>query len=250
MTWKEVGARFGEAQAPAVMLPLGSIEAHGPHLPLDTDTVIAVKLAETAAELLAKNGTDALCAPAVPLAAASWAEEFPGTVSLTEEAARGVLSGAMHALKRSGASRIAIVNLHFDPVHMVALRAVVDEARLQGLPELVFTDLTRRNNAKRIGGEFATGSCHGGEFETSLMLAADPALVRPSYRELPFLNVDLAAAIREGKRSFRQVGLKDGYCGNPAKATAQEGWRLYHAMAQILFEEAAAAWKLPRARKS
>lgn len=205
------------------LLPLGAIEKHGPHLPLDTDTVLAVALAERCAPAL--GGT---VAPAFTRTAASFAADFPGTVSVPAAEEQRDLVAAVRSL----AGPVVLVNLHFDPEHLRAVRAAAAEE-----PRVVFPDFTRRAHAQRIGGEFATGACHAGEFETSLMLAVAPERVG-DHRALPAREVNLALAIREGQRSFRELGLDEAYCGHPATATAKEGERLLGVLTDIVVEAA------------
>jgi len=242
MSWRELEGRLAAGDPPAVLVPLGAVEAHGPHLPLDTDSIIATHLAGVASERLAAAGVTTTCSPCLPFSVAAWAAGFPGTVSIREDEERSLLTEALDALGRRAVTRVAFVNLHFDPAHMRVVQAVVEERRASGLAGLVFPDFTRRRHAQRIGGEFATGACHGGQFETSMVLAVEPAKVGAAFRTLAPLHVDLAAAIREGKASFRDVGMTQAYCGNPAAASAEEGARLYRELAAIVAEECLAAW--------
>jgi creatinine amidohydrolase len=243
MSWTQLSEILKGPDPPAVLLPLGAVEAHGPHLPLDTDTVIAEYLAGVVAgRLVAGAGARGLVAHPLPLSCAGWAADFAGTVSLAPETAKALLRDSIGAIRRSGAKRIVLVNLHFDPGHMAVVRDMIHSPEGAGV---VFTDFTRRATAARIGGEFASGSCHGGSFETSLMLEAAPSRVKILYRSLPRIDVDLAAAIHEGKRSFHEVGMPQGYCGDPAAAHAQEGRRLYGVLADIIVEECRAAWAHP-----
>jgi creatinine amidohydrolase len=213
-----------------ILLPLGAVEAHGPHLPLDADTRMAVALAQRCAARLPGSRV----APAFTATAASFAASFPGTVSIDPAEEQRALTDAVLALLRAGADRVALVNLHFDPEHMRAVRAVVAELEAKDPGRVVFPDFTRRAHAQAIGGEFATGACHAGEFETSILLAVAPEHVAPAYGQLPPLQVDLARAIREGKRSFHELGLDQAYCGHPATATAAEGERLLGVLAGIV----------------
>jgi creatinine amidohydrolase len=243
MSWSEIAAHLGGQDPPAVLVPLGAVEAHGPHLPLDTDTVIAERLAEVVAdELLRWHGVRALLAHSIPLSVAGWAADFPGTVSLEAHTEEETLRAALRGLRSAGARRIALVNVHFDPGHLAAVKAVMADMPRS---EVVFTDFTRKANAQHIGGEFARGACHGGQFETSLVLAVRPGAVRPLHRDLPPIDLDLASAIRSGKTSFREVGLDQAYCGDPASATAAEGERLYAVLASLIVAEAVAAWGTP-----
>lgn len=213
------------------LLPLGAVEKHGPHLPLDTDTRLAVALAErVAAALRARH--EVHIAPPFTRTAASYAADFEGTVSTPCEEERALLNDAMGRL---AADRVVLINLHFDPEHMRAVKAALALVKEPG--RVVFPDFTRRAHAQRIGGEFATGACHAGEFETSLMLAIAPASVG-DHRSLAAREMDLARAIREGKRSFRELGLDQAYCGHPATASAKEGERLLGVLADIVVSEA------------
>jgi hypothetical protein len=56
------------------------------------------------------------------------------------------------------------------------------------------------------------------------------------------VDIDLAAAIRQGRRSFRELGMAHAYCGDPAGATAEEGQRLYQVLGEIVTQDCAAAW--------
>ncbi|HVL86890.1 MAG TPA: creatininase family protein [Candidatus Thermoplasmatota archaeon] len=216
-----------------VLLPLGATEAHGPHLPLDTDTRIASLLARRCAERLSRRAPARVAEPFVDTCA-SFAASFPGTISADPHDERKRLVDAAEGLLRQGAGGVVLVNLHFDPGHLRAVREAMLDLQPGASGRVVFPDFTRRAHAAAIGGEFATGACHGGEFETSLMLVAAPDLVGSEFRSLPRLPVDLAAAIRAGKTSFREVGMDRAYCGDPARATAEEGERLLGVLCEIV----------------
>lgn len=232
--------RVAGLRAPLALLPLGAVEAHGPHLPLDTDTRIALGLARRCAGTLEHQGKQVLIAPPVTATACSFAASFPGTVSVEAETERRVLVETVRSLHRAGAERVVLVNLHFDPEHMRAVKGAVAELGAKEPGRTLFPDFTRRAHAQRIGGEFATGACHAGEFETSIMLALEPGIVDARYGDLPAHEVNLAQAIREGKRSFRELGLDQAYCGHPASASSEEGKRLLEVLADILVRSLAA----------
>jgi creatinine amidohydrolase len=225
---------------------MGSLEAHGPHLPPETDTIIAEHLARSVASRIESAlGVPAPIAPPFVGTCSSYADGFPGTVSIPADQAASILRAQVDSIAAQGARRIALVNLHFDPGHMGVLRAAVHEYGRSEPGLLLCTNFTQRGNAQRIGGEFATGSCHAGRFETSLMLAAAPELVKDEYGSLPSLHVDLPAAIKAGKKGFKEIGMDRAYCGDPAAATRQEGRALFKSLAEIVVEDCAARWGGP-----
>ena len=95
--------------------------------------------------------------------------------------------------------------------------------------------LTRRWG-RTLSDEFKRGDGHAGRDETSLVLAAGDD-VRASYKELPTLGVSLADGIREGKKTFVELGMSDAYTGAPSLATAEEGEELYDKLAEMVATE-------------
>ena len=83
-----VDRSWPEVRRPVVLVPLGSTEQHGPHLPLDTDTTVASVVAAELAVRLAADGTDAVVAPAIAYGASGEHQCFPGTVSIGTEIGR------------------------------------------------------------------------------------------------------------------------------------------------------------------
>jgi len=91
------------------LVPIGSTEAHGPHLPLNVDVVIAEEVCRRASALVA-GAFDTLVFPAVAYSLTDFAAPFAGTVSLSADAARALLTGVLEGLARSGFTRLAVVN--------------------------------------------------------------------------------------------------------------------------------------------
>jgi creatinine amidohydrolase len=101
----------------------------------------------------------------------------------------------------------------------------------------VFPNITKRELASRLTDEFRSGACHGGSFETSLVMAARPDQVRGErQRALPGVAVSLSRAIRDGKTTFHEAGLTAAYCGDPARATTAEGEQSYATLAALMVE--------------
>jgi creatinine amidohydrolase len=101
--------------------------------------------------------------------------------------------------------------------------------------EVAFPDKRKRRWASTLTEEFRRGDCHAGAYETSLVLAARPELVREEVREgLEPVRISIAEKIREGVESFREAGASDAYFGNPREASIEEGEASYEALAEML----------------
>src|SRR5690606_256814 len=224
LAYPEVEALLGDGRPSVAILPTGSIEAHGPHLPLDTDTLISDEVARRAAQELAARGWNAVRFPALPYGVTDWAASFSGTTTISREVIHELLLQACLQAHGLGFSRVAITHAHLEPGHISTLRAVTRAFEAATGQPLVFADKTRRANAQRLTEEFASGSCHAGQYETSLVLAIRPERVKLDVaRGLPEHVVPLHEKIAAGARDFVDCGVDQAYCGNPAGATAEEG---------------------------
>jgi creatinine amidohydrolase len=219
-TYREIAGRSRERLV--AILPLGAVEAHGPHLPLTTDGIIAQAMAEEGARRLEGRGLQALVLPPLEYSAAPFAGEFSGTVSVRPETAAAMVRDIGWAL----APRItcfALANAHLDPAHLGSLHSAAEELKELGVL-VAFPDLTLKPWALRLGDEFRSGACHAGCYETSVVMAARPELVRGAIRRTLAPNPrSLSQAIRDGKKTFQEAGGPDAYFGAPAEATAGEG---------------------------
>ena len=238
LTWPAV--RDLPAEHTVAILPTGAVEAHGPHLPLGTDIIIAEAMARAGAERLSARGLQVLLLPALPIAPAPFASEFPGTLHAPAEATTLMVTGIVRSLRVHGIHVTAIANAHHDPAHVQALRTAVDEVASSGAGRLVFPDLTRRRWAERLTAEFRSGACHAGRYEGSIVLAEHPELVRRDLMTGLAPNPrSLVEAGRLGHETFSEAGGTDAYFGYPAEATAEEG-RTIVAMLGSILEEAVA----------
>ena len=202
--WPEIDGR------PTLLVPVGSVEQHGPHLPLDTDTRIAAAVAARAATAAL------LVAPPVAYGASGEHEGFAGTVSIGHEALRLLLVELGRSAAR-WAGRLVFVNGHGGNVS--SLVEAVRLLRYEGRDAAWFACA-------------AGGDAHAGRTETSLMLALDPTLVRPERAAgntaplgdlLPMMRAGGVAAVSP-----------NGVLGDPAGASADEGERLLAAMSDSL----------------
>jgi len=204
---------------PVLLLPVGAVEPHGPHAPLGTDTIISSAIcARAASELAGDAPLRVLVLPAIAYGVTRYGAAFPGAVTVGEGALETMVGEICGSLRAQGFTHVVIVNSHFEPGHVAALRRAASETGAALL------DLTRRVNAQQLTDEFRSGAAHAGRYETSLVLATQPELVDvEAMRALPAVVVDMPAAIAEGKTDFQAMGMDRAYCGAPAESSAAEG---------------------------
>jgi creatinine amidohydrolase len=213
---------LAQAQWPAVeknlrrllVVPVGSLEQHGPHLPLDTDTRIAVAVARRAC----RRRVGVALAPALPVGASGEHAAFPGTLSIGAEA----LTTCLIELGRHASLHwpaLIVVNGHGGNV--TAVEAAVRRLRSEGRACLAW-------HAALPGGD-----AHAGRSETSVMLALAPGAVRLDAAERGDVRPlgEILPLLRE--RGVRAVSA-NGVLGDPAGASAAEGERLLAQLADSL----------------
>jgi mycofactocin system creatininase family protein len=198
----------------SIIIPLGSTEQHGPHLPLDTDTRIATAVARGVAARLDRSHQPWLVAPAISYGASGEHQDFAGTISIGAEA----LTTLLVEYGRSStcwAHRLVFVNGHGGNVD--ALRRAVSLLRSEG---------------RDVGWcpcVASGGDAHAGHTETSVLLHISPAEVRTDQ-----LLAGNEAPLRELLPSMRKGGVAAvspiGVLGNPTTATAVEGRRIFTEM--------------------
>ena len=208
-------------ETPVLVVPLGSVEQHGHHLPLGTDTAVACAAAEAAVGSL--DGV--LLAPALAYGASGEHEGFPGTISIGTEALTGLLVEYGRSACR-WAPRVLVVNGHGG--NLDALSSAVPLLRSEGRDVAWFP----------CG--VPDGDAHAGRTETSLMLHVEPEGVLGD-RALPGESAPLGALLprlrAEGVRAVSPTGV----LGDPAGASAEEGSALLAGIVERLVA-AARAW--------
>jgi creatinine amidohydrolase len=232
LTTEEVRS-FCASPPSAVLVPVGSIEPHGPHLPLATDTTISVEASRRAILALRARHVAAYLAPSVPYGVTDYAAGFAGAVGVSAPVLTSFLREIVSRLLLDGVSHVCLVNNHLEPAHDAAVRAAIETAS-KGRAS-VACPLTRRWG-RTLSDEFKRGNCHAGRYETSLALAAG-AEVRPEFASLPAVATSLSDGIKAGKTTFASMGLDRAYTGAPAEASADEGDLLYAKLAEMIVTE-------------
>ena len=234
--WTAVRDALQSGKKAVAILPCGATEAHGPHLPLNTDVIISETMAARALPLLEQRGYAAAILPALAYMPAEYAQAFPGTVTVRAATAKALMIDIAMSLKAQGFVCLALANSHFDPANVAMLREAADDIRGRGLP-VAFPDFTRRKLARTLTEEFQSGACHAGQYETSLIMAARPDLVDETGRlHLKDNPASLTDAFAKGARTFADAGGPDAYFGYPRQASATEGEESFRIMAAALVD--------------
>ena len=200
-TWSQVAGR----ESIVLLLPLGSCEQHGPHLPLDTDTQIAQYLCAQAAQ----HDNRILIAPSLTISASGEHAGFPGTLSIGTDALTQVLVEIVRSA--DWCNGVVFVNGHGGNADAVAaaMRTLTGEQR----------------NVASWWPRIELGDAHAGASETSMMLAINPEQVNMAKVEVGSTKPigEISAQLRSG--GVRAVSL-NGVLGDPTTATSEHGHSL------------------------
>lgn len=210
-------ATWPEAQGAGLLLvPVGSVEQHGPHLPLDTDTVIATAVSERVAERLAEQDVPAWVAPPLCYGSSGEHQHFAGTISIGNPVLHQVVVELVRSA-RTWAGKVVLVNAHGGNVP--ALTRAVGQLVAEGHD---VTWLPCRTEEVDL---------HAGRTETSLLLHLRPESVRLDLAEpgdtRPLAEI-LPAMVAGGVRAVSANGV----LGDPAGASAEEGREILAAMVE------------------
>ncbi len=175
----------------------------------------------------------AVIAPSVPYGVTDYASGFAGAIGVPADALTAFLRAVCNRFLADGFRHVCLVNNHLEPAHDAAVRAAIDGLRKTNAS--VACPLTRRWG-RTLTDEYKRGNCHAGQYETSLVLAAD-AEVRAEYKELPDVATSLSDGIRAGKTTFAAMSLDRAYTGTPAGATREEGQSTYEKLAEMIATE-------------
>lgn len=213
-TWNEVADAYGRGAIP--VLPFGAHEQHGPHLPLQTDTMMAEEIAGSVAD--AVNG---ILLPAVAYGETSNNAGFAGTVSLSFETVEHIVTDVATALRRSGARGLIVVNGDFGnlaPITRAARRAGQEYA----FPVLVvdYPGLADEAALHATTAPAAPHFYHADEVETSIILSLEPGAVHldRAVAEYPVFP----PAYPQAFTGLENISTS-GVFGDPRPATAETG---------------------------
>ena len=222
MTMEEFAA--GLERTRTVLIPFGSTEQHGSHLPLNTDTLEAWEVGRKLAQRRA-----IFIAPAVPYGVCRSTAEHPGTISISTATLRALALDLISSLYRQGLRHFILLTGHAGGTHTSTLIDAGEEALLR-FADIRVAVLTEFMLAAREGrGIIETpDDGHAGEIETSRILHSHPHLVKGTgVREYP--NFPVGILVRDKRACW-----PGGVWGDPTKATAEKGARLEEAVVAAL----------------
>lgn len=206
----------GLALTRTVLIPFGSVEEHGPHLPLSTDTIEAYEVCRKAA-----GRRPLFVAPPVHYGNCRSTADHPGTVSITTATLKGLFRDIVTSLHRHGLRSFVALSGHAGGAHCMALQDAGEEL-IAGLPDISVAVITELDLAREEGRGIVetAGDSHAGEIETSRILHSHPHLVKGSApREFP--SFPSGILVRDKRRYW-----PGGVWGDPGRATAEKGARL------------------------
>jgi creatinine amidohydrolase len=233
-----------------VIVPVASLEQHGPHLPVEVDSVLGETVALRTAQKVQAKGETVLVLPVIWTGLSEHHMSFGGTVTLDNAAFAAVIEGVVRSLLRHGFRRIVLLNAHGGNEN--ALRTITDNLTPKlGVPIVQFTYwyAAAVPIAKIL--ETQGGLSHACEAETSMMLAVRPELVATDRIPLAKANrtPDTDDVAGGGVYLWRSIGSRSGsgVLGNPEAASAEKGERLFDAISTALADKLCnpELWTLP-----
>jgi creatinine amidohydrolase len=230
-TWPEIKAVDKDR---VVLLPVGAMEDHGPHLPLDTDNLIITRIVEgVAAEIPA----EVLLLPTIPFGFNEHHKDFPGVIYIQPETLLHFVADVAGSLAHHGFRRILILNGHGSnhPVLDLAARKTVIATECLCVSASywnLMSDTLKAERRSRTG-----GMAHAGELETSIYLYFDPQHVQLDKarqaiahdENTRYLNLDLAGGARAMAMQWWSAQTGDGTMGDPTAADADRGKLFFEA---------------------
>jgi creatinine amidohydrolase len=227
MSWKQIDNL--DRKKTVFFLPISPLEEHGPHLPVGTDLLTAKDTAIEAMKIIQQNHDDISCVilPSIPVGYCKFNTDFPGTISVSSRVVKDIVYGYGSSLARHGFSNMIICTYHMAFGHLKGIYAAMEKLRRKYHMNIcepwspVFHTTNIQDKEPKLGFD-TSKDIHAGFRETSLIKYQYPYLLDPNYVSLQSIYRDVNSPKFVGK-TFKQIGLTEGYIGSPAKADADYG---------------------------
>ncbi len=251
--WRKLRAdqlRQQAANDAIVILPIASIEQHGPHLPVEVDSMLGETVAAQTAEKVQAKGQEVLVLPVLWTGLSEHHMSFGGTITLDNAAFTAVVEGVVKSILRHGFKRIVLLNAHGGNEN--ALRTITDDLTPKyGVPIVQFTYWYAAAVPIARILETQGGLQHACEAETAMMMAVRPDLVAEDRIPLAKSNTtpDVSDLVGGGVYMWRSIGSRSasGVIGNREASTPAKGEALFDAISTALAAKLCNAelWELP-----
>ena len=227
LSWKQIEGL--DKKKTIFFLPISPLEEHGPHLPVGTDLLTAKDTATEAIRILNRKNPELtyVLLPAVPLGYCKFNTDFPGSISVSSKVVRDVIYSMGSSLASHGFKYLMICTYHMAIGHLKGIYSGMErimrkyDMRIcEPWSPYFYNDEVEKREPKL--GFDTSKEMHAGFRETSLMKYQYPYLVDESHKKLQNIYRDLQSPRVLGK-TFKELGLKDGYAGSPARADADYG---------------------------
>jgi creatinine amidohydrolase len=232
LTWAEVKSEI-ENGRDTVIVPFGSTEQHGRHMPLGTDAVLGDEFGRVLADRL-----DAFLAPTVRFGCSEHHLAFAGTISLGDETFRRIVRDVVDSLSHHGFRRILLIPTHGGNFKPLA-EAYAELEPVENVRVLAFTDLEgfvkkAFESSSALGVNSAQSGAHSGEWETSLMLVFKPDQVKMDHAAQGFVGElsEIMEKVFDGIQNLDENGV----LGDPRPATARAGEKYFAEMVEFLLQ--------------
>lgn len=233
MTWKEIKELNKDESV--VIAALSPIEEHGPHLPLGTDYISAKDLLEEVVNNLEieNNKYNYIIHPQFPIGYNECVMNYPGTISYKSKTIENLIIDFGESIKRSGFSKIVLINHHLDLGHIKAIENAKEDLEqcgikiLEAAGSIIYSENADKyiRTIKRIN---MGNEVHADFRETSLMLYKHPELVKDCYDKLKPVYLNVEDFFKTGKRFWNECGINDGYIGSPSKSSKEAGEKMFN----------------------
>ncbi len=227
MSWKQVNNLNKDKTI--FFIPISPMEEHGPHLPVGTDFLTSRDTANEAIKEISKKKSDYNCVlfPPIPLGFTKMASDFPGTVSVNSKAIKIIIYDVISSIAKFGFKKFVICSFHMDLGHLKGIYVAMKKAKRNFDIDVIepwgpyFFNKTVEKKEPKVGFD-TKKEIHAGFRETSLMKYQYPYLVDESFKKLQNIYRELYSPTLVGK-TFKDIGLKEGYVGSPARADENYG---------------------------
>lgn len=226
-----------------ILLPVGSVEQHGPHLPLGTKYYIAETIAYETLNKLKSDEIPCLVAPTIPFTPCNTSIGFEGCYSVSARTFSDIIYEIAASFYADGFRLVVLVNMSISPEVIKGVNtAIEDLGKLEGLiitdpmPIWNLSKNEKLSNFVKKHGLKLSNELHGGATETSALLHLDESLIRSDYaKKLSPCIINKTWEVLKGHFSFKEMGSEFGYIGDPAKASAEVGRYYLENAAQGLY---------------